>query len=360
MRIEEKVNRIRHNGAKVLAETNIRLHGRVKEIYEKAQAQLISTEALHTKIDDQGLQIQGQVVRIQEQSDLITLLKMQLEKQSKDKAKQQLKKMENFLLPGQKDYHERCHDFTNLRGLHSMYLTAEDLQSQKAFWVLDMSRLQQEDLFRKWRHDSKSRFLLLTGQNHCEAKKNTSMCWLSPGALALIEHLQGEYPTACVMRYVCQIKNLNEAKVPFKDVICGLIFQVLAWNPDILHERYQEYVNKIEASEWKDEDIDVVMKARIGVLAEVLNFFQTSQPFFIILDRIDNCDTDVENCLHFLIDLLELVNGKYCTLKLFVICDSGYGRLEEHHIKKLRKRGQEFLLTRLEWNQDFDEAKRYW
>jgi hypothetical protein len=175
---------------------------------------------------------------------------------------------------------------------------------------------------------------MISGENH-PSFIDTTLCWLSPTALALVEKLRGSdgANAPCVAYYCCQSENWTNDNNPptFLEALSSIISQILKHNPRILRTQYKEFKEEAKSEQWKHRKHGI--PARFRVLKKALNLLDRLETVYVVLDRADRCEGD--RAL-FLEGLRKLVGEDGVVVKVFVVMDST-GWPEDDHIQELKK-----------------------
>jgi hypothetical protein len=137
----------------------------------------------------------------------------------------------------------------------------------------------------------------------------------------------------------------------------------------LIRTNYQEYKIRLKSAEWKTEDYREIIQTRVEWLVSILNFFLLPKPVYIRLDRINRAlgkgaaDDEEEQQIMAVIDaLLQIVkdvNPDICVVKILAVSDSKLYPIEQPSLDRLEKQWKPAILaSRLDWNQELEEAGR--
>jgi hypothetical protein len=208
-----------------------------------------------------------------------------------------------------------------------------------------MDMLEEEGCYKHWTKYDKSCLLMMSGKNH-SILDDTTLCWLSPIAISIVEKLRGS-GEAKVAYYCCQTARRQVGDPPtFQETLSSIIAQVLRWNPRILRTKYEEFTRCVNNAQWKHQHRGI--EARFTLLKILLDLSGPGT-VYIVLDRVDRCSGARPL---FLEGLASLVKEDGCIVKILVVIDSGRWQKRDMDIENLEKGLGRRFVKRLEWDQN--------
>jgi hypothetical protein len=203
--------------------------------------------------------------------------------------------------------------------------------------------------YQSWISSTESSLLFLSGGTAHEGRrlKGLTHCWLSPAAIYIAEDLSREEKT--VVFYSCH-PELDSKSVPTKQIISSIILQILKWKPHILREKAVQFHSVVLSDAWRDAINEKIMvRSMIGLLNDLLAAVKDLGTTFIVIDRLDQCESPLRIVMD---ELLRLVGDEACNVKLAIIAETSYKR-GDWHPEYLQE--DEFALNRVfkhkDWNQ---------
>jgi hypothetical protein len=218
-----------------------------------------------------------------------------------------------------------------------------------AYSAMSRQRLASCAPYQSWAASAASGLLFLSGSTAHEGRrlKGLTHSWLSPAAIYVAEDLRADAKK--VAFFSCHAE-LESRSVPAVEIVGSVVLQVLKWKMGVLRERAVQFHAAVLSEAWRDTSNEKGMvHAMVGLLRDLLGAVKDLGTVFIVIDRLDQC----ESPLRIVVDeLLRLVGDEACDVKLLVIAETSFGR-GDWHPEYLQE--DEFVLNRLfvrkDWNQ---------
>lgn len=147
--------------------------------------------------------------------------------------------------------------------------------------------------FQEWISIRKSRLLILSGRNEISDATN---CWASPVALDLIGKLTATGPKMSTDVCAFCILKSSEGNHTFQGVLERLVHQLLMMNKQTLRDEGHLAEIRADLGEYtrvrdSGDGISAVQGPMEKLLLRVLNSFDKEKTVWIVLDRVDRCQT---------------------------------------------------------------------
>jgi hypothetical protein len=173
-------------------------------------------------------------------------------------------------------------------------------------------------------------------------------CWLSPAAIYITEDLVKD--ESKFVFYSCH-PELESKILSAKQILSSIILQILKWKPHILRDKGVQYHTAVLSEAWQDAGKEKVMvNSMIKLLRDLLAEVRNLGTAFIIIDRLDQCESELRIVMD---ELAGLVSDSACNVKIAVIAETSYGRGEwRHEFLKEDDYALDRVFVHKGWNQE--------
>lgn len=165
--------------------------------------------------------------------------------------------------------------------------------------------------------------------------------------------------------FSCQPDTRTE-KTKALSIVSSVVSQILNWKLEILHRRDVEFRRIVSEAEYhgsSSSEHDLILRGRVSLLNAVLSDMKGIGIIYLVLDRIDQCKTPINNLMNELSRLLVL---SPVTVKVAVVVEtsSGNGDWDPKNTspQELCHRVKDCLFLRKNWNQQpltYQEGNRH-
>ena len=204
--------------------------------------------------------------------------------------------------------------------------------------------------YREWVLSVDSSLLFLSGRTAREGKKMPGLthCWLSPAAIYIAEGLIKEDKK---LAFYSGHPELQSKSSSAKQIISSIILQILKWKPQVLRDKGVQFHTAVLSDAWQDSRNEKVMvRAMIRLLRDLLAEVKDLGTAFIIIDRLDQCESEIRIVMD---ELAGLVGDATCRVKVAVIAETSYGRGEwRHEFLKEDDYALDRVFVHKGWNQE--------
>ena len=206
-----------------------------------------------------------------------------------------------------------------------------------------------------------SRVLVISGRNH-EKVNDTTLSWLSFGALSLIQDNPLLISQASVSGYFfCQTRpTLPQTHRPlFKDVLATWVYQLVASQGSLSYSRLDGLKKVFMDSVW-NSDVHDALSGVASELYRLLDGFNDDAVIQLVLDRADQCRlemdperyaADLTQIVHWLI---KLAQKSPRVLKVVVVLSPVMDGLTVYRQERLAAMESGVYTERLGWDQAVD------
>ena len=179
---------------------------------------------------------------------------------------------------------------------------------------------------------------MLILQGYTDYPTETNLSWLSPSATHVVQNMDKIFreSSPLLLRHFCRTRdNCGNRKVPGKDIIKSLIFQLLRNDVGMSLLQDNSHYEHVERSIDSVNTIDVersteIVRTYFAILKDLISIVKIQQAL-IVLDRLDVVQGDIEA---FVSSLVELVSGCHGKVKVMLtIC--GVHAFDEYDMKRL-------------------------
>lgn len=115
---------------------------------------------------------------------------------------------------------------------------------------MNMDMLQANESYQHWQSSEHSCLLALCGQNRT-GDSSTTLNWLSPAAVVIIEHLRGSNKT--VAYYFCQVEfTMSDRTCPqLQELMACLLYQLRESRPDLVQDGSHRIETAVSSEAWQ-------------------------------------------------------------------------------------------------------------
>jgi hypothetical protein len=200
--------------------------------------------------------------------------------------------------------------------------------------------------YQQWLDHSKSSLLFLSGSTHAEGRrfKGFTHCWLSPAAIYIAEGLTRQ---GCKVAYFSCHPDLESTYVPGDTVLSSIIYQILEWRPEILRNKEAQLRQTFASGHHRTKEHMLV-----DLLGELLLEFRDLGTVYIVIDRLDCCQSKIDNIGDELARLITVFGSVEFRVKIAIVAETSGGQgnwhwtfLPEHEYATDR------LFIKQDWNQ---------
>lgn len=202
--------------------------------------------------------------------------------------------------------------------------------------------------YQQWLHHPQSSMFFFSGCTAPEGRKFRyyTHSWLSPAAIYISEDLARQNEK--VAFFSCH-PGIETTHISGETVLSSLILQVLQWRPEVLREKETQFVATFKSSHHRTKEHMLV-----DLLGEVLLEMRDLGRVYIVLDRLDCCESKIDNITNELTRLITVLGSPDFTLKIAIVAETSGGEgnwrfeyLPEH----------EFATDRLFVVKDFNQRR---
>jgi hypothetical protein len=178
--------------------------------------------------------------------------------------------------------------------------------------------------YQKWMDHPQSALLFLSGSTAPEGRrfKNYTHSWLSPAAIHLTEHLCNQNHKVAFFSCHPEFQNNH---VSGGALLSSLINQALRWRPEVLRDKEAHLVSLYEkASDTTREQV------LVDVLVEVLMDLRDLQTVYLVIDRMDCCETKIDHMCNELARLVTNLDSPDFRVKVLIVAETSGGNGHWH------------------------------
>ena len=272
-----------------------------------------------------------------------------------------------------KDFDSRHRDIHKHRSLLENDFPQRTLGQGEPTRITQAS-LDREEMFQHWDHTTDPCLLHLSGQNWTGSDSSSTLLWLSPAAILVLDRLA--MSKAFFAYYFCQVSYhvRKDERTYVQNMMCSLIHQLVSHRPELLRsgELSKSLRHTLDASLAQTDEDDAVLEVLDKMkdcLLKVLEKFQPEDQIVLVLDRLDKCWCGEEEITapEILRCLLSIAIHARCQVRILIVTRSPW--LHEKQVKRLetwlgkeqkqQSRRQEALcyLYRNRWNQESERER---
>ena len=311
---------------------------------------------LHKRVLDISIQNQDLLVEVRGQRAETEGLRKQLTSMKEDKAMEVFatdnENVENLRrILGQVSDKHKDPDFcgNTLKGSfpESLGVTVVHPGWSQNYTQMTPEVLQSNTAYQSWMKCSSSSLLVLAGATREEGRaSHSSLCWLSPAALHIFNRFSSEGKR--VAFYSCH-PDFREDSSSSRLVITGLLWQILAWKPEILRHKVKDFQSALKSDAWSSNETQMGMEFHVDLLKRVLHLFSTDEEILLVLDRLDLCHISKHQFLKELQNLTRISSLKLKILVIMSRISDDYDREECGHL--LSSGAKSYSFGRTDWDQ---------
>lgn len=173
--------------------------------------------------------------------------------------------------------------------------------------------------YQRWMEHSQSSLFFLSGSTAIEGRKlkGFSHCWLSPAAIYITDSLRRQ---GCKVGFYSCHAGLGSSHPPGELVLSSFIFQVLQWRPQILRTKEYDFNEMLESSHHVGREHMLV-----NLLSDILLEMQDLQTVYLVIDRLDCCDTRIDIVANELARLITIHTSTAFRVKVAIVAETSGG-----------------------------------
>lgn len=286
--------------------------------------------------------------------ELRNLHKEAIEKEEREDQQRLLEFQGVLRVPEQSDHTDvrTCKTFLNdaFSPTASSTTSPRVLQRLSRYTRMTAELLFAEDDYKSWDHCQASSCLLLSGKSPPEAQAgNSAYCWLSQGAILVVERLRNEGKRVA---YYCCHPQLHTTETNIQTVICHLLYQLISWSPELLRTKLQLFKTFVQRDRWQQADEKQALGAMFQALREILDHLmkhlEPNEIIYVVVDRADQC-----KCRHkrLIEEFVCLARSSVPIVKILIVVDSTSWKINSFACKEISEGSKGVLLCKLDWDQ---------
>lgn len=203
------------------------------------------------------------------------------------------------------------------------------LKSWANYSKMTLESLQNETYFEEWKTNHSPKLLLLGGTTNRESRSYAcSYSWLSTAAADIANSFGTDGQK--VAFFTCHPDIWTTETTSIHEVIASALFQIAKFDPPMLRDKLFRHSSSSLLSDWKAQDED--FSDMVNFASKALEIASANQHgvIYIILDRLDVCDSSPMNNLHCLKDIVASTSCKVKILATWnTVDDSIKGTCED-------------------------------
>ncbi|KAL9631610.1 MAG: hypothetical protein Q9164_005790 [Protoblastenia rupestris] len=340
--LDQAIERVHSCLAEVNAEINIQLHQRVQDIWNKNKHISDQNRELITKVDDLKSQ----------NNNLSQQMRNMEEGAARETSAKDQEYLEDFCrslgVPPRFADRQLCRE--NLAKVFpGAFGEFEDSQNWCGRFVqMSPDVLESSTEFQSWKACSDPSLLVLAGVTAPEGRAyESTWSWLSPAALHIAQTQSTK--TRKIAFFSCH-PNVNPEKVSVGLVLSSLLYQVIAWKPEILRHRIGEFDSVVRSDRWNAKDARERSDYQIGILKKLISELLIDEEIVFVLDRIDLYQDHPKS--RFLQSIQNLVGSSSSRLKVLIIMEKLWDDIDRGVCRDLVSSGGKCrTFSRLNWDQ---------
>lgn len=228
--------------------------------------------------------------------------------------------------------------------------TNHHAKSSAKYSQMSLTFLEKQESYRHWASNSHGCLLVLGGRTKPEGQlQRSGYSWLSPAATDTCVRLQRKNERIGFFSCHPQSWLVDEEVPTMPDLVAGLLFQILKYEPAILKDGSQRQRANLDVKTWsgkKDKEIlDNVKRSVVDWFRKV----SKSQWVYLIVDRAERCRGRLKLLLRFFRDL---VMDPECKIKALLVYDAVESDMLELDWEHFLEDSQGFVYHKIEWNQE--------
>ena len=156
---------------------------------------------------------------------------------------------------------------------------------------MTQASLDREEMFQHWEQTSEPCLLHLSGQNWTGSDSSSTLLWLSPAAILVLDRLATS--NVFLAYYFCQVSyHVRKHERSFiRNLTCSLVHQLVCHRPELLRsgELSSSLKHTLGTDSSQLDDEDVMLDRMKDCLLRILGEFQPDDKILLVLDRLDKC-----------------------------------------------------------------------
>lgn len=193
--------------------------------------------------------------------------------------------------------------------------------------------------YQKWVGSSSASMLILSGYNNNRILNSSIFCWISPVAVDLINDLLGQTASGESAIYAYCVLSQRGASL-YQDILPGIILQLLRKKSQVLRNdkeygEIREELCMLQEESISPAKIDDDLRASIveKIALRVIGLFDESDTVYIVVDRVDLCNTvrpvKTDHRYALLRVLVEMVQATRAKLRVLAVLNGMNLRVKE-------------------------------
>ena len=186
-------------------------------------------------------------------------------------------------------------------------------------------------MFQHWDQTTDPCLLHLSGQNWTGSDSSSTLLWLSPAAILVLDRLA--MSKAFFAYYFCQVSYhvRKDERTYVQNMMCSLIHQVVSHRPEMLRsgELSKSLNHTLDAGLAQTDEDDAVLEVLDRMkdcFLKVLEKFQPGDKIVLVLDRLDKCWSGEEELTapETLRCLLSIAIHARCQVRILIVTRSSW------------------------------------
>ncbi|KAK4446489.1 hypothetical protein QBC34DRAFT_331299 [Podospora aff. communis PSN243] len=173
--------------------------------------------------------------------------------------------------------------------------------------------------YQQWLHHPQSSLFFLSGSTKPEGRKFRyyTHSWLSPAAIYIAEGLVRDN---CKFAFFSCHPDIESTHISGEIVLSSLILQILQWRPEVLREKEAHFLATFKSSHHRTKEHMLV-----DLLGEVLLEMRDLGTVYLVLDRLDCCQSKIDNITNELTRLITVLCSPDFTVKVAIVAETSGG-----------------------------------
>lgn len=178
--------------------------------------------------------------------------------------------------------------------------------------------------YQQWLDHPQSSLLFLSGSTQSEGRKfkGYTHCWLSPASIYIAEGLTRQ---GCKVAYFSCHPDIQSTHAPGETVLSSIVSQILEWRPEILRDKDAQFRQTFESSHHRTKEHMLV-----DLLGEILLEFRDLGTVYIVIDRLDCCQSKIDNIGNELARLITVLGQAEFRVKIAIVAETSGGQGNWH------------------------------
>ena len=193
---------------------------------------------------------------------------------------------------------------------------------------LTQASLDREEMFQHWDQTKGPCLLHLSGQNWTGSDSSSTLLWLSPAAILVLDRLA--MSKVFLAYYFCQVSYhvRKHEQSCIQNLTCSLVHQLVSHRPELLRsgELLTSLKLTLDPGFAETDEEDVVLDRMKDCLQRILGAFQSDDKVVLVLDRLDKCYCGEEEITaqEILRCLLSIALHARCQVRILIVARSSW------------------------------------